>query len=104
MTGLAAGTLSTCALSFAGDYYPYEQRGRAMGVLSMGYFVAFVIGVPLGALAASKLGWHWVFGCLSAAAAVMFLIAILQLPTDAPHAHPDAGKSTLFAHFRKADR
>src|SRR5206468_6622703 len=48
MTGLAAGTLSTCALSFAGDFYPYEQRGRAMGVLSMGYFVAFVVGVPAG--------------------------------------------------------
>ena len=56
VTGFAAGTLSTCALSFAGDYYPYEQRGRAMGVLSMGYFVAFVVGVPAGALAASRSG------------------------------------------------
>ena len=27
MTGFAAATLSTCALSSAGDYYPYEQRG-----------------------------------------------------------------------------
>src|SRR5881397_4172166 len=53
LTGLAAGTLSTSALSFAGDYYPYEERGRAMGILSMGYFVAFVAGVPAGALAAS---------------------------------------------------
>src|SRR5207244_11114408 len=26
MTGLAAGTLSTLAPSFAGDYYPYEYR------------------------------------------------------------------------------
>ena len=49
LTGLAAGTLSTSALSFAGDYYPYEERGRAMGILSMGYFVAFVAGVRLSA-------------------------------------------------------
>ena len=56
LTGLSAGTLSTCSLSFAGDYYPYNQRGRAMGVLSMGYFVAFVVGVPAGALAAARLG------------------------------------------------
>src|SRR5215510_116263 len=82
MTGLAAGTLSTSALSFAGDYYPYEQRGRAMGVLSMGYFVAFVIGVPAGALAASRLGWHWVFACLSAGAALMFVITLTRLPRD----------------------
>src|ERR1044071_1868420 len=82
LTGLAAGTLSTCALSFAGDYYSYQQRGRAMGVLSMGYFVAFVIGVPAGALAASKLGWHWVFACLAAGAASMFLVALVRLPDE----------------------
>src|SRR5436309_1571182 len=81
MTGFAAGTLSTSALSFAGDYYPYQQRGRAMGILSMSYFVAFVIGVPAGALAASRLGWHLVFGCLSAGAIAMFLVGF-RLPTD----------------------
>src|SRR3989441_2310570 len=85
MTGLAAGTLSTSALSFAGDYYPYEQRGRAMGILSMGYFVAFVVGVPAGALAASRLGWHWVFGCLSAGSAVRLAIALVRLPSPTVH-------------------
>ena len=50
LTGFAAGTLSTCALSFAGDHYSYQQRGRAMGVLSMAYFLAFVVSAPAGAL------------------------------------------------------
>src|SRR5215831_2222086 len=104
LTGSAAGTLSTCALSFAGDYYPYEQRGRAMGVLSMGYFVAFVIGVPAGAIAASRLGWQWVFGCLSAAAAIMFVIAISGLPIDVAHAHRGNRNTTFMDHFRKSDR
>src|SRR3989440_10815687 len=83
MTGLAAGTLSTSALSFAGDYYPYEERGRAMGILSMGYFVAFVVGVPAGALAASRFGWHWVFAGLSGGAALMFAIVLVRLPPRA---------------------
>jgi len=103
MTGLAAGTLSTCALSFAGDYYPYEQRGRAMGILSMGYFVAFVIGVPAGALAASRLGWHWVFGGLSAGAAIMLVIALLRLPADVRHDRTSK-PSRLTHHFLKTDR
>jgi predicted MFS family arabinose efflux permease len=103
VTGFAAGTLSTCALSFAGDYYPYELRGQAMGVLSMGYFVAFVVGVPAGALAASKLGWHWVFGCLSAAAAIMFVIASSGLPMEDSHRQVSRGTS-LLDHFRKSDR
>jgi predicted MFS family arabinose efflux permease len=104
MTGLAAGTLSTCALSFAGDYYPYEQRGRAMGVLSMGYFVAFVVGVPAGALAAARFGWHWVFACLSAAAAVMFVIAVAGLPRDTAHLQPRPHRGAFKDHFFKGDR
>src|SRR5262249_39714751 len=54
LTGLSAGTLSTCSLSYAADYYPYAQRGRAMGILSMAYFAAFVVGVPAGAVIAKR--------------------------------------------------
>jgi multidrug resistance protein len=104
MTGLAAGTLSTSALSFAGDYYPYEQRGRAMGILSMGYFVAFVIGVPAGALAASRLGWHWVFACLSAGAAVMFAITIVRLPSTTIGREAGWQGNGFIDHFRRRDR
>ena len=104
MTGLAAGSLSTSALSFAGDYYPYEQRGRAMGILSMGYFVAFVVGVPAGALAASRLGWQWVFGCLSAAGLAMFAVAVLRLPADVQRAASASAGSRLVDHFKKPDR
>jgi predicted MFS family arabinose efflux permease len=104
MTGLAAGTLSTSALSLAGDYYPYEQRGRAMGVLSMGYFLAAVVGVPVGALAASRLGWQWVFGGLSAAGVVTFLLAMTRLPSDKKRAVRGRSRLSLMDHFQKSDR
>jgi predicted MFS family arabinose efflux permease len=104
MTGLAAGTLSTCALSFAGDYYPYEQRGRAMGVLSMGYFVAFVIGVPAGALAAARFGWHWVFGGLAITGGVIFLVALAGLPVSEMKVEAGRPRTGLAVHFQKTDR
>jgi len=104
LTGLSAGTLSTCSLSFAGDYYPYNQRGRAMGVLSMGYFVAFVVGVPAGALAAARLGWQWVFACLAIGSAVVFVIALAGLPQD-PGTHGlTRARLSAVEHFQKADR
>jgi predicted MFS family arabinose efflux permease len=104
VTGLAAGTISTCALSFAGDYYPYEQRGRAMGVLSMSYFVAFVVGVGGGSLAASKWGWHWVFGCLSATGAAMLAVTLIRLPNDGPHPRRSSHRRAFTDHFLKTDR
>ena len=104
MTGLAAGSLSTSALSFAGDYYPYQQRGRAMGVLSMSYFVAFVIGVGAGTFAAAKLGWHWVFGCLSVAAALMLIVTLGLLPGDKNRATRGSQVHSFSDHFLKPDR
>jgi predicted MFS family arabinose efflux permease len=104
ITGLAAGTLSTSALSLAGDYYPYQQRGRAMGVLSMSYFLAFVIGVPGGALIASRFGWQWVFGCFTAAAALMLAVTLLRLPRDTKHHAHQTHRGAFTDHFLKRDR
>jgi predicted MFS family arabinose efflux permease len=104
MTGFAAGTLSTSALSFAADYYPYAQRGRAMGVLSMGYFVAFVVGVPAGALAAAQLGWRWVFGSLAAASVFMLAVALARLPADNQRVSARTRSGAFMDHLFKGDR
>ena len=104
LTGFAAGTLSTCALSFAGDHYSYAQRGRAMGVISMAYFLAFVISAPAGALMAPFWGWQSVFGCLGVLGIVVFVLASWKLPASKkdPVAHPLVPNFHL--HFAKPDR
>jgi predicted MFS family arabinose efflux permease len=102
--GLSAGTLSTCALSYAGDHYPYAQRGRAMGILSMAYFAAFVVGVPTGAVVASRWGWHIVFGGLSVAGVTILALMALLLPSDANRTVVPFSFNSLLMHFFKPDR
>lgn len=60
-TGAAAGTISTCALTCAGDYFDYSVRGRATGLISIAYFAAPVIGVPAAAEIAKHFGWRRAF-------------------------------------------
>ncbi|MBA3357022.1 MAG: MFS transporter [Pyrinomonadaceae bacterium] len=88
-TGFAAGIFSTCAIAYVGDYFPYEKRGAAMSAVQTGYFAAFVVGVPLGAVVADKLGWRTAFvGFGLLAAPVIFFIRFL-LPDDGLRdAHP----------------
>lgn len=104
LTGFAAGTLSTCALSFAGDHYSYAQRGRAMGVLSMAYFLAFVITAPAGALMAPVWGWQSVFGCLAALGVVVFLLAWWKLPPSRKERLTHPMLPNFHVHFSKPDR
>jgi predicted MFS family arabinose efflux permease len=103
LTGFAAGTLSTCALSFAGDHYPYEQRGRAMGVLSMAYFLAFVAAAPAIALITPRWGWRTVFAGFAVAAIALLAIAELGLPR-ATRANASARFPAFGSHFFRSDR
>jgi predicted MFS family arabinose efflux permease len=81
LTGLAAGTLSTCAVTFAADWFPYNVRGRAIGLISTAYFVAPILGVPIAAQIADHFGWRRAF-LFFAALAVATTLATLRLPHD----------------------
>jgi predicted MFS family arabinose efflux permease len=61
LTGLAAGTISTCSIAFAGDYFAYNIRGKAIGIISIAYFAAPILGVPLAAEVASRSDWQGAF-------------------------------------------
>jgi len=61
LTGLAAGTISTCSIAFAGDWFPYRVRGKAIGLVSSAYFAAPIIGLPLAGQIADHFGWRRVF-------------------------------------------
>ena len=104
LTGFAAGTLSTCALSFAGDHYSYVERGRAMGVLSMSYFLAFVISAPAGALVAPYWGWQSVFGCLAVLGVVVLVLALWKLPDIKRHDVAQPMLPNFHRHFAEPDR
>jgi predicted MFS family arabinose efflux permease len=104
ITGFAAGTLSTCALSFAGDHYSYAQRGRAMGVLSMAYFLAFVVSAPAGALMVPHWGWQSVFGMLSVLGAAMLVLAVWKLPQTAASKGNTPLLISFGSHFKKPER
>jgi predicted MFS family arabinose efflux permease len=83
VTGLAAGALSTCSIAFAGDWFKYAVRGRALGLISSAYFVAPLM-VPLAGLIVDRRGWPHVFTAFAVVALIVAL-ATLRLPHDAPH-------------------
>ncbi len=95
LTGAAAGTISTCALAYAGDAFDYSVRGRALGFISVAYFAAPVIGVPLAAQATSYFGWRSAF-LLFAALACVAGFSVLFLPKDG------VGRATGAFNFRQS--
>jgi predicted MFS family arabinose efflux permease len=91
LTGLAAGTISTCAVAFAGDWFAYAVRGRAIGLISSAYFAAPILGVPLAAQIADRFGWRRAF-LFFAILALVVACASLTLPNPRTSSEPSSGK------------
>jgi predicted MFS family arabinose efflux permease len=91
LTGLAAGTLSTCSITFAADWFPYNVRGRAIGLISSAYFAAPILGVPIAAQIADRFGWRRAF-LFFAGLAVVTALATLRLPPERLNPQPSREK------------
>ena len=82
LTGLAAGTFSTCSIAYVADYFPYARRGVAMSAVQAGYFAALAIGVPVASVLAGRQGWRTAFLFFGALSVVAFAAVVAFLPED----------------------
>jgi predicted MFS family arabinose efflux permease len=85
LTGMAAGVLSACSIAYAGDYFAYAVRGKALGYISMANAAAMVVAVPVAAYVADHLGWQKNFLGLSVAGLVVIGLNIVYMPKILPH-------------------
>ncbi len=80
MAGAAAGVLTGAAVSFVGDYFPYERRGWASGLVMSGFAVGQIAGVPAGTILAGEYGYRAPFLLFAAVMSVAFFVTLLFVP------------------------
>ena len=61
LAGAAGGMLSGAAVSYVGDYFPYERRGWANGWVMSAIAAVQIVGIPLGTLLAELVDYRWSF-------------------------------------------
>jgi multidrug resistance protein len=83
LNGLGAAVVMPAVFALAGDLPTVTQRSRAMGNLAMGYPLAALLGLPLGAFIAGIVSWRATFLAVALLAAVAAIL-IWQLPADRP--------------------
>lgn len=78
--GCAGGILSGAAVSYIGDYFPYERRGWATGWVMSGAAVGQIIGIPLGIVLASRFGFRSPFYLFAVTMAATVFLLFLRVP------------------------
>jgi predicted MFS family arabinose efflux permease len=80
LAGAAGGILTGSAVSYVGDYFPYERRGWANGWVMSGFAVGQIIGVPIGTILAARYGFAAPFLLFAGLMAVSFALVLLRVP------------------------
>jgi predicted MFS family arabinose efflux permease len=80
LTGVAGGILSGSAVSYVGDYFPYERRGWATGWVMSGAAFGQILGIPLGVVLAGAYGFRTPFILFAVCMAATFVLILLRLP------------------------
>lgn len=80
MAGAAAGVLTGSAVSFVGDYFPYERRGWASGLVMSGFAVGQIAGVPAGTILAGEYGYRAPFLLFALLMSLAFIVTLLFVP------------------------
>lgn len=80
LAGMAGGVLSGSAVSYIGDYFPYERRGWATGWVMSGSAFGQIIGIPAGILLAGPRGFKAPFVLFAVMMGLTFLLVLLRVP------------------------
>lgn len=88
VAGIAGGVLSGAAVSYIGDFFPYERRGWATGWVMSGSAFGQIFGIPLGIVLAGRFGVAAPFHLFAVTMSLTWLLVLLRVP------QPDVRRST----------
>lgn len=95
VTGLFGGVIGSISLTIATDLISLEKRGRAMGLLQMGFGASQVLGLPVGIFFANKWGWHAPFLMIVMLGLLIALALLFYLKPITGHLPPIQKSSFL---------
>jgi predicted MFS family arabinose efflux permease len=79
-TAIGAAVFTAQAAATAGLMVPPEKRGKAIGLVFLGWSIAAVVGTPLGAYFGARIGWRPTLGLVGLLSAVFAMWVWLQIP------------------------
>ncbi len=96
ITGLFGGVIASISLSIVADLFPYQVRGRVMGIIMAAFSVSQVLGLPLGMFLASHWNWHLPFIMIVGVATPVGVLIALRLKPINSHLATNRDRNAFY--------
>ena len=80
LVGVFSGLIGSLILTIAADLTPYLRRGKAMGVVMVGYSVAALFGVPFSLYLANIFNWNGIYFFIGGVVVILLPLLIRYFP------------------------
>ena len=100
ITGVFAGVVGSTVFAITTDLFPYQLRGRVMGMVQTAFAASSVAGIPIGLYLSNRWGWNAPFFLIVVVSIVVGALMLRYLrPIDAHlRLHPDRSPLHHFMH------
>jgi DHA1 family inner membrane transport protein len=95
LTGTFGGLTNSVVIAIVSDLIPYQRRGKAMGILSMAFAFASVLGVPLGLFIADIWDWHVPFLLIFFVTVIITITLYNVLPSMSQYVNKTSKRNPL---------
>lgn len=103
LAGFFGGLLGAQVLATVADLFPYEERGKAMGIVMSSFAVASTFGVPFSLYLARQFNWHGPF-ILIGILGLLLMPALFFFVPNLKHNHQASSKKlSILLFFQKPD-
>lgn len=85
ITGIFGGVISSISLAIVADVFDFNQRGRVMGFIQMGFGISQILGIPISLFLANQWNWQAPFYLIVALSIVIFGAVYLLLKPVTAH-------------------
>jgi predicted MFS family arabinose efflux permease len=100
VTGVFGGVLGSIVLAIATDLFPFEMRGRVMGVVQTAFAASQVLGIPAGLFLSNIWGWHAPFIMIVAVGTAVGAVIALRLQPIDGHLRLKGRRASAFGTLR----
>jgi predicted MFS family arabinose efflux permease len=83
VTGLFGGVIGSITFAITTDLFPYEMRGRVMGIIQTAFAGSQVLGIPIGLYLSNRFNWNAPFLMIVGISILVGIVMVVKLkPID----------------------
>ncbi|WP_413377682.1 MFS transporter [Alkalihalobacillus sp. 1P02AB] len=97
LQGLIAAAFAPISLVYAGEMFPREKRVMVIGYISLGFFMAAIIGQVFSGLIDQLFNWNTLFFILG----ILYFLTTLMVIRFLPQEPPPEQKENILLKFKK---